>query len=330
MSQIHDGFATIRKRGTKPRPRTSPLPVTPPELEESKLPTLLILRKHANQPKYAHENNNTHAYDRHLSRSQSCDDQNFPETQPIHRNGVNSRLKYRNSFTFANRTIYEEGSNGPSFDQPEVNKQVFSNEAVTFRNGVGRYATLGNERRNKQVFDPIPNGSSPDWSKSDNTSDDDGFEPQFRNGGGRFATLGGGERRRRKECFGANINSGNFGDEVTRRYTVCETDAASLGLLNERSDLDYKIGCQTVVRSKPIVPWYELALRNRRSRFYGSCPVIPEVIEFYFYLHNVVFILPFITQCVTAFNSDSLFCKCFASARKNNALRKLIKISFKI
>lgn len=36
--------------------------------------------------------------------------------------------------------------------------------------------------------------------------------------------------------------------------------------------LDFKIGCQTTLRSKPIIPWYELAIKKD---FRQSCPPIP-------------------------------------------------------
>lgn len=33
--------------------------------------------------------------------------------------------------------------------------------------------------------------------------------------------------------------------------------------------LDYKVGCQNTLRSKPLIPWYELAIKNNNRR---SCP----------------------------------------------------------
>jgi len=36
--------------------------------------------------------------------------------------------------------------------------------------------------------------------------------------------------------------------------------------------LDFKIGCQTTLRSKPLIPWYELAIRRDFKR--QSCPPI--------------------------------------------------------
>lgn len=39
--------------------------------------------------------------------------------------------------------------------------------------------------------------------------------------------------------------------------------------------LDYKVGCQTMLRSKPLIPWYELAMKNGHRR---SCPFEEVVI----------------------------------------------------
>lgn len=41
--------------------------------------------------------------------------------------------------------------------------------------------------------------------------------------------------------------------------------------------LDFKIGCQTTLRSKPIIPWYELAIRKDLKR--QSCPPISSSIH---------------------------------------------------
>ena len=46
----------------------------------------------------------------------------------------------------------------------------------------------------------------------------------------------------------------------------------TLGTLYETPDP--KVGCQTILRSKPPVPWWELALKKSR---YKSCPILEEV-----------------------------------------------------
>lgn len=38
--------------------------------------------------------------------------------------------------------------------------------------------------------------------------------------------------------------------------------------------LNYKVGCQTTLRSKPVIPWYELAIRKDHRQ---SCPAMKEV-----------------------------------------------------
>ena len=39
--------------------------------------------------------------------------------------------------------------------------------------------------------------------------------------------------------------------------------------------LDYKVGCQNTLRSKPLIPWYELAIKDSNRR---SCPQFEEVV----------------------------------------------------
>lgn len=57
-------------------------------------------------------------------------------------------------------------------------------------------------------------------------------------------------------------------------YSSAEAAVADLDrLAPEYMDpLDFKIGCQTTLRSKPIIPWYELAIRRDFKR--QSCPPI--------------------------------------------------------
>jgi hypothetical protein len=50
----------------------------------------------------------------------------------------------------------------------------------------------------------------------------------------------------------------------------------TLGTLYESQDP--KVGCQTILRSKPPVPWWELAIKKSR---YKSCPILEEVSYFY-------------------------------------------------
>ncbi|CAG5018707.1 unnamed protein product [Parnassius apollo] len=50
----------------------------------------------------------------------------------------------------------------------------------------------------------------------------------------------------------------------------------TLGTLYEAQDP--KVGCQTILRSKPPIPWWELAIKKSR---YKSCPILEEVSSFY-------------------------------------------------
>lgn len=52
-------------------------------------------------------------------------------------------------------------------------------------------------------------------------------------------------------------------------YNKCNNNEAEY-----MDPLDFKIGCQTTLRSKPIIPWYELAIKKD---FRQSCPPITSV-----------------------------------------------------
>lgn len=58
----------------------------------------------------------------------------------------------------------------------------------------------------------------------------------------------------------------------------------TLGTLYETQDP--KVGCQTILRSKPPIPWWELAIKKSR---YKSCPILEEVSQPFFQnLFNIV------------------------------------------
>lgn len=58
-------------------------------------------------------------------------------------------------------------------------------------------------------------------------------------------------------------------------------DANGGGSFSLEDLLDCKIGCQTTLRSKPRIPWYELAIKKDVRR--QSCPPFEEVCIFYIY-----------------------------------------------
>lgn len=64
---------------------------------------------------------------------------------------------------------------------------------------------------------------------------------------------------------GGNKSAGNI-------YASAEAAVSDLNrMAPEYMDpLDFKIGCQTTLRSKPLIPWYELAIRRDFKR--QSCP----------------------------------------------------------
>lgn len=54
--------------------------------------------------------------------------------------------------------------------------------------------------------------------------------------------------------------------------TPSRPSSRTLGTLYESPDP--KVGCQTILRSKPPIPWWELAMKKSR---YKSCPILEEV-----------------------------------------------------
>lgn len=102
----------------------------------------------------------------------------------------------------------------------------------------------------------------------------------------KFYTLG----HTRRRGNGSNRGSGTHYSNHNRRYyqksvsvtapiekksygRSCGSIATSVNI-NEAEymdPLDFKIGCQTTLRSKPIIPWYELAIKKD---FRQSCPPI--------------------------------------------------------
>lgn len=71
------------------------------------------------------------------------------------------------------------------------------------------------------------------------------------------------------------------GRSTLTRSTTSGHFSQTLDTLYESQDP--KVGCQTILRSKPPVPWWDLAIRKTR---YQSCPILDEVTR---RLHNIMF-----------------------------------------
>ena len=52
-------------------------------------------------------------------------------------------------------------------------------------------------------------------------------------------------------------------------YDTRSTTSLNDNDLDKMNPLDYKVGCQTILRSKPLIPWYELAIKKENRQ---SCP----------------------------------------------------------
>lgn len=104
-------------------------------------------------------------------------------------------------------------------------------------------------------------------------------------------------------CRNSSINNGTKSNYTDRRYATlsypkeaqrnkqhrfqqqqqqnCDYDLEYL------DPLDCKIGCQTTLRCKPRIPWYELAIRKENRR--QSCPPIEVNVNIYFIFMFTVF-----------------------------------------
>lgn len=72
-------------------------------------------------------------------------------------------------------------------------------------------------------------------------------------------------------------------------HLAANTHSISQTNIDYLDPLDFKVGCQTTLRSKPQIPWYELAIKKDHRR--QSCPpfqvIIPIILSylFYFFFH---------------------------------------------
>lgn len=84
----------------------------------------------------------------------------------------------------------------------------------------------------------------------------------------RYATLGHPSSSRTMNgasVMGSMGTDGSAGAESRSTTSLNERELLKVNLL------DYKIGCQSTLRSKPVIPWYELAIKRDHRQ---SCPVV--------------------------------------------------------
>ena len=162
-------------------------------------------------------------------------------------------LQNRKSYSHPTRTIYEDPKNTPKYE-----------------NGDHYYNSTTNYYSPSEISEQLnyKNASSSELLSDVNLTSFklvNGFEK-------RFATL--------------SYPKESQQQRARQRYSSQVDDSIDLEYLDP---LDCKIGCQTTLRSKPRIPWYELAIKKESRR--QSCPPMStnEVIFvlYFFLLYNL-------------------------------------------
>lgn len=192
--------------------------------------------------------------------------QKVPAKPPI----KSHSLHYRKSYSHPAKTIYEDPGVALKFDK---------NAAHYYSASTNYYSP--SEINSENVY---KNSNSNNISNfellSDNSSNNlkscklvNGFEK-------RYATLG---YPKESQRFRQRFSS------------TSQVDVATAGngeLVDYLDPLDCKIGCQTTLRSKPRIPWYELAIKKDNRRQSCPPPSSDEVnlFVFIYFLHAIIFI----------------------------------------
>jgi hypothetical protein len=166
-----------------------------------------------------------------------------------------STLQYRKSFSHPTRVIYEETAFSPLATRP--NRPVHNS-----RNSVNSDATNYSDKPvNGSRYQHIHENASLELLNLDIVEKPSQVKrvPQISTDR-RYATLA-----HPKEKYKPH-------SAATSSLSYLNKSSSSLndgGFLEHSDPLDYKVGCQTMLRSKPVIPWYELAIKRDHRQ---SCP----------------------------------------------------------
>jgi len=207
-------------------------------------------------------NNNTKLADHHVYVNASEMRQLVTSKPPI----KTAALQYRKSFSHASKVIYEE----TSFNRLNNNNTSAGNKTHHKLNG-GHNSTAATtkaiaapEQRNDNHinhYHKIHENASSELLNLDIIPKQElinkvvnGYDRR------RYATLGG---HQFKDRFNNNTTTSLYN---LNKSTVSLSDD---NWYEHYDPLDYKVGCQTMLRSKPVIPWYELAIKRDHRQ---SCP----------------------------------------------------------
>lgn len=174
----------------------------------------------------------------------------FPKTQSLH---------YRKSYSHPTHTIFENAPTAATVTKYDHGIRNYYNATTNYYDPsemsyIGSYTVRQSTTKSSEIL--IPNEI--ESTKSQPKQNEQTFNVGRKNNGVRrpYATLAHPRdaQKRRQKC------QSHFEDQ--RKYASNDFEYLD--------PLDCKIGCQTTLRSKPQIPWYELAIKkdNRRQ----SCP----------------------------------------------------------
>lgn len=156
-------------------------------------------------------------------------------------------LQYRKSYSHPSQTIYE--TTGAKYDR---NIRDYYNPSTNYYDPSEMgYAAYCGRKQNANSSEIL---SASEVEPATEQSSRNGYER-------RYATLA---HPRDMQRYQSRQQQQQQRKYATNQFSASQTDVDYL------DPLDCKIGCQTTLRSKPQIPWYELAIKkgNRRQ----SCP----------------------------------------------------------
>lgn len=156
-------------------------------------------------------------------------------------------LQYRKSFSHPSQTIYET--------LPDRNVRSYYNPATNYYDPSEiSYAAHSPRRPGASHSAELLNSSDDERPAPSPLAARNGYEK-------RFATLAHPRDMQRLQSRHEMQQQRKYG---ATQFSASQTDVDYI------DPLDCKIGCQTTLRSKPQIPWYELAIKRENRR--QSCP----------------------------------------------------------
>lgn len=146
-------------------------------------------------------------------------------------------LQYRKSLSNSSQLVYESNYYNPDTNYYDPNKISYNNLSDIHKSSAKSSDNLNSDVESIISFEPS------------------GCERQ------RYATM---SHPRDTQHYHNLQHQRLHGKYVRNQFSASQTDVEYI------DPIDYKVGCQTTLRSKPQIPWYELAIKKSNRRL--SCP----------------------------------------------------------